>query len=303
METLIKRAARDLNRAKYAIALTGAGISTESGIPDFRGPLGVWTRDPEAERKAYRSYDRFVEDPGEWWEERLSAPGWLGDLDKAMPNSGHYALVELEGLGILRCVITQNIDGLHDRAGTRHLLEYHGSVIKLRCTSCLSRFRRDSFDLEKLRREGGLPPLCPKCGGIIKTDSVAFGEPIPRDVARKSLEEAWKCDLMLICGTSAVVYPFANLPRTARQREVESNSGTGAGLHTAGKMPAVTIIEVNASPTPLTEDGVSDYLISGKTGEILPEIVREVKSLMNRNGEARKKTICTENSPQNDAAA
>jgi NAD-dependent SIR2 family protein deacetylase len=94
---------------------------------------------------------------------------------------------------------------------------------------------------------------CPKCGGMIKTDGVAFGEPIPSDVAHKSLEEAWKCDLMLICGTSAVVYPFANLPRVARQREMEKERRTAAGIFAVGKVPAVTIIEINAEPTPLTE--------------------------------------------------
>ena len=96
MEKAIERAARDLANSSYAIALTGAGISTESGIPDFRGPSGVWTKNPDAERRAYRSYERFMADPKGWWEERLSTPSALGDLDKAVPNAGHYALVELE---------------------------------------------------------------------------------------------------------------------------------------------------------------------------------------------------------------
>ncbi len=261
MEQLIERAARDLVDAKYAIALTGAGISTESGIPDFRGPSGVWTKNPEAERRAYQGYQRFVEDPKQWWEERLTNPGLLGDLGAVMPNVGHYALVELEQSGIIKCVITQNVDALHEKAGTERLLEYHGSTAKLRCVSCGLRFRRDEFDLPKLLQENQLPPHCPTCRGIVKSDGVSFGEPIPGDVAHQSLEEAGKCDLMLICGTSAVVYPFANLPRVAAERK------------------AVTIIEVNADPTPLTEEGVSDYLIRGKIGEILPALVEEVKKL------------------------
>ncbi len=261
MEQLIERAARDLVNSNYPVALTGAGISTESGIADFRGPSGIWTRDPEAERRAYRSYERFVQDPKGWWEERLTNPSLLGDLEKAMPNPGHYALAELEKMGILKCVITQNVDGLHEKAGTKNLLEYHGSVLKLRCASCTSRFALDEFDLEKLRQENQLPPRCPKCGGVVKTDGVAFGEPIPYDVAHQSLGEAGKCDLMLICGTSAVVYPFAELPRIAMQRMM------------------VTIIEINAEPTPLTREGISDYLIQGKTGEILPGIVEEVKRI------------------------
>lgn len=259
MEQLIKRAALDLVNAKHAVALTGAGISTESGIPDFRGPSGVWTKDPEAERRAYRSYERFMENPAEWWVERLTTPGVLGDLEKARPNAGHFALVELEKMGIMKCVITQNVDALHDRAGTQSLLEYHGNSLKLRCVSCGRRFRREEYDLDKLLAEKKLPPHCLACGGVVKTDGVAFGEPIPGDVAQASLEEAWKCDLMLICGTSAVVYPFAELPRVARQRR------------------GVTIIEINAEPTPLTREGISDYLIAGKTGEVLPALVEAVK--------------------------
>lgn len=267
MEQLIERAAKDLADSEYAIALTGAGISTESGIRDYRGPQGVWTLNPEAERRAYRGYQKFLEDPKEWWKERLASrrssgsSGSSGNMGEAAPNPGHYALVELEKLGILKCVITQNIDALHEKAGTKSLLEYHGSVLKLRCVSCGSRFRRDEFDLEKLIREDQLPPRCPACRGIIKSDTVGFGEPIPSYVADQSFEEATKCDLMLICGTSAVVFPFASLPRVAKERG------------------AVTIIEVNAEPTPLTEEGISNYFISGKTGEILPRIVDEVKRI------------------------
>jgi NAD-dependent deacetylase len=278
MEHLIKKAVRDLVNSNHAIALTGAGMSTESGIPDFRGPSGIWTKDPEAEKRAYRSYERFKEDPKTWWIERLTSPILLANLETAMPNPGHYALAELEKIGILKCLITQNVDGLHEKAGTNSVLEYHGSIWKLRCISCNSRYRRSEFDLEKLLEEGQLPPNCPQCGGIVKTDGVAFGEPIPSDVAHQSLEEAWKCDLMLICGTSAVVYPFAQLPRIARERRVERERKTGTGLYAVEKIPAVVIIEVNAEPTPLTEEGISDYIIQGKTGEILPMIVEQTKS-------------------------
>jgi NAD-dependent deacetylase len=263
MEQLIAKAAWDIANSLYAIALTGAGISTESGISDFRGPKGIWTLNPEAERGAYRSYERFLEDPKGWWEELLTQPrvGFLGNIEEAIPNPGHNALAELEQLGILKCLITQNIDALHEKAGTKKLLEYHGSIAKLRCVSCELRFRRDEFDLANLIQKNQLPPRCPECRGIIKSDTVFFGEPIPSDVAQQSLEEAWKCDLMLICGTSAVIYPFANLPRIAKQKGM------------------VTVIEVNADSTPLTEGGISDYLIQGQTGEILPRIVEEVKRI------------------------
>jgi NAD-dependent deacetylase len=262
MEDLIKRAAQDLMKSRYAIALTGAGISTESGIPDFRGPSGIWTRDPEAERKAYQRYERFQMNPKEYWEERLSSPSFLGDLEKVVPNPGHYALAELERMEILRCIITQNIDNLHQRAGSRRVLDYHGNFIKVRCFLCNARYDSNEFDLERLWGERQLPPRCPQCGGVIKADTVHFKEPIPPDIAQQSLEEAGKCDVMLICGTSAVVYPFANLPLVAKQQETEA-----------------TLIEVNAEPTPLTMGRVSDYFVQGKTGDILPRIVEEVKNM------------------------
>ena len=279
MEQLIERAARDLANSKYAIALTGAGISTESGIPDFRGPEGVWTKNPEAERAAYLGYQRFQQDPKEWWRERMASSSVSGEMEKAKPNVGHYALVEMERVGLLKCVITQNVDALHEKAGSQNLLEYHGSRSKLRCISCGMRFLREKFDLEKLLQEDKLPPHCPECHGLVKTDGVGFGEPIPSEVAHRSLEEAWKCDLMLICGTSAVVYPFAQLPRIARQKHMDIEGSTSTGIYAADKVPAAIIIEVNAEPTPLTLEGVSDYIIQGQTGDILPSIVDEAKRL------------------------
>jgi len=261
MDELVKRAAKDLAQSNYAVALTGAGISTESGIPDFRGPSGIWTKNPEAERRAYQSYQKFLANPKEYWEERLSKPSYLGDLEKVKPNSGHYALAELEKMGILKCVIAQNIDNLHQRAGSTNVLEYHGNAFKLRCVSCNTRYNLQEYNLEKLREGGKLPPLCRKCGAEIKSDIVHFGEPIPADVANQSLQEIHKSDLMLICGTSAVVYPFASLPRIARKK----------------RTPVATIIEINAEPTPLTFQRISDYLIQGKTGEVLPRIVDEVR--------------------------
>jgi NAD-dependent deacetylase len=279
LDSLIERAARDLLRSQYAIALTGAGMSTESGIPDFRGPDGIWTKDPEAEKRAYQTYHKFLRNPKEYWEDVLSGRSLLGDLTSAKPNPGHQALVKLEKLGILKSVLTQNIDGLHEKAGTKRVLEYHGSVLKLRCPSCGSRFKRDDYDLKGLMLEDQLPPRCNKCSSPIKGDVVHFNEPIPADVAHDSLEEAWKCDLMLICGTSAVVYPFAQLPRIARQRQVEAEQKAESGLYFVKSESTTTIIEINAEPTPLTAEGISDYLIQGRTAEILPQIVEAVKKL------------------------
>ncbi|MDH4291576.1 MAG: NAD-dependent deacylase [Dehalococcoidia bacterium] len=270
MEDLIKRAIKDLAESKYAIALTGAGISTESGIPDFRGPKGIWTTNKEAEAKAYQRYELFLNNPRAYWEEILGLQGTYGtfheQIRQAQPNSGHYALADLEALGILKCVITQNIDGLHKKAGSKRVLEYHGSVHALRCISCGSRFAWEEVSLDEL------PPRC-KCGAVLKDDVVHFKEPIPSDVMEESEKEALGCDLVLICGTSAVVYPFADLPRMARfhaRRLI-------AGLDVVGYKANVKIIEVNADPTPLTHESVSDYLIQGKTGEILPRIVEELR--------------------------
>jgi NAD-dependent deacetylase len=263
MTGLIDRAIDDLCRSRCAVALTGAGISTESGIPDFRGPAGIWTRDPEAERQAYQRYELFQTDPAAYWEDRLGSASPLGDLAKVAPNAGHLALADLERFGILTCIITQNVDNLHQRAGSRKVLDYHGNNFRLRCSVCSARYGMAEYDLDGLRKEGRLPPLCRGCGGVVKLDTVHFGEPIPEDIAAQSIEEVRKCDLMLICGTSAVVYPFAGLPVLLRQRRGE---------------PAAVIIEVNAQPTPLTHQRISDYLLQGKTGEILPRIAAGIKA-------------------------
>ncbi len=264
MEDLIQKGAEDLIKAGYRIALTGAGVSTESGIPDFRGPNGLWTKNPEAEMKAYEIYDQFRANPKAYWEEKLNPLSsisrlfsLLGEIGNVQPNPGHYALAELERMEMLQCVITQNVDGLHEKAGSKKVIEYHGGINKFRCTVCNKRFSRQQLDLERIRRERTFPPYC-RCGGVIKDDGVFFGEPIPADVLQRSQREASKCDLMLICGTSAVVYPFASLPEEAN--------------------PATIIIEVNTEPTPLT-GRIPGYLIQGKTGEILPEIVERVKKI------------------------
>jgi NAD-dependent deacetylase len=267
MHNIIKQAAADLAVSTHAIVLTGAGISTESGVADFRGPKGIWITNPQAEAQAYQRYERFLNDPKAYWEEMLGTVGsgsyFYRQMREVSPNPGHHAIARLEQLGIVKWTITQNVDGLHEKAGTQRVMHYHGTVEKLRCLSCGSRFGIDEYSLEKL------PPLC-RCGRPLKYDVVHFQEPIPSDVVDAAEEEAMKCDLMLICGTSAVVYPFAALPSMARTR--------GQGR------PPVKIIEVNAEPTPLTHQGVSDYFIEGKTGEILPNVVEEVGKLLSQRG-------------------
>lgn len=267
MQDLIRQAAADLAASNHAIVLTGAGMSTESGVADFRGPKGIWTTNPQAEAQAYQRYERFLNDPRAYWEEMLGTVGSGSDFYRRMrevePNPGHHAIARLEQLGIVKWTITQNVDGLHEKAGTGNVMHYHGTVEKLRCLSCGSRFGIDEYSLDNL------PPLC-RCGRPLKYDVVHFKEPIPSDIMDAAEREAMRCDLMLVCGTSAVVYPFAALPAIARSRG-QGRSG-------------VKIIEINAEPTPLTDQGVSDYLIQGKTGEILPLLVDEVGPLLARRG-------------------
>jgi len=262
MEDLIAKTAELIVRGRHAVALTGAGMSTESGIPDFRGPNGIWTKNPEAEKQAYQSYFRFQQDPRQYWLERMTGTTWIHELTKAKPNPGHFALAELEKMSLLKCIVTQNIDNLHQKAGSKRVLDYHGNVSLLRCYSCHTRFDQNEYELEKLLAEDRLPPYCKRCNGVLKSDIVHFHEAIPADVSAESHAQVARCDVMLICGTSAVVYPFAMLPRIAKQYP---------------SMQKTIIVEINAEPTPLTHEGISDYLIQGKTGTILPKIVDEVK--------------------------
>lgn len=247
----IEAAVEAILRARYVVALTGAGVSVESGIPPFRGPGGLWTRFGEPDM---RGFERFKADPKGWWERRLrgvSRPGGLGEaLRRARPNPGHYALAELERMGILRALITQNIDNLHFQAGSRNVIEIHGNAYKLRCVSCHSRFDRESFRIEEI------PPRCPLCGGLIKSDTVMFGEPIPPDVLRRCYDETAKCDCMLVIGTSGVVYPAASLPIAVKQ---------SGGV----------LIEVNPRETELTP--LCDIIIRAPSGEALPRLVEAIK--------------------------
>lgn len=202
----IGRATRAIGVAQHVLALVGAGISVESGIPPFRGPDGIWTKHGEPSMDGFLD---FLRDPEGWWREVLEPSGPRAELldavQRAEPNAGHEALAELEQRGYLKCTITQNIDDLHARAGSRHLAEIHGNIKRLRCVQCRARYPRADFPLDP----EALPPRCEHCGGLIKSDAVLFGEPIPGDVATLCQEQAALCDCMLVIGTSATVYPAA----------------------------------------------------------------------------------------------
>ena len=255
MESKIAAAAEILSAAKYAIALTGAGLSVESGIPSFRGPDGLWTRYGQPSNLSYRV---FSSDPQSWWENRLrdeSTPGnptydLKSAVDRANPNGGHVALAELEQSGILRSVITQNVDDLHNRAGSQNVLEIHGNRNYLRCVDCGLRQPRDGYVITDL------PPVCGVCGGVIKLDTVMFGEPIPRSALDACIAEVQQCDAMLLVGTSGAVNPAAQFPAVARERGAQ-------------------IIEVNPSETQLT--GTAHLVLAGAAGEILPRVVRATR--------------------------
>ena len=251
----VARAADLLSNARRAVALAGAGMSKESGIPTFRGEGGLWTIRGEP---PLNQYDGFRDDPKGWWERRLEqARGndeFAGALEAAEPNAGHRALAELEQLGIVGHVITQNIDDLHRRAGQRSLTEIHGNRHWMRCVACEIRWPREQFVVD----EQDLPPRCaqPGCDGIVKGDTVMFGEPIPPSALARCAEETMRADLFLSIGTSAVVYPAAQYPAIAVQR-------------------GLPLIEINPEPTPLTE--FADVVLPAASGEVLPQVVQAVR--------------------------
>ena len=256
----IEAAADVLAASGYAISLTGAGLSVESGIPSFRGPDGLWTRYGQPTNLSYRE---FVADPAGWWERRLQDEVTPGNptfdlkdaVDNAAPNPGHLALAQLEGMGVLKAVITQNVDDLHGQAGSRALLEIHGNRNYLRCVGCGGRWPRAGYII------GDVPPICPTCGGVIKLDTVMFGEPIPRATLDACYAEVRRCDTVLLVGTSGTVNPAAQFPLLARE--------LGA-----------RVIEVNPGPTQLTH--AASVAINGPAGELLPEIVESVRRRLQR---------------------
>ena len=242
---LIQRAAEDILRAKKTIAFTGAGISVESGIPDFRGAQGLWQKyDPEE----YAHIDAFHSNPEKVWR---MIKDMFSLVMTAKPNPAHIGLAELEQMGLLSSVITQNVDGLHQAAGNTHVIEFHGSHKTLSCPKCSTKIEGTSLTLEDL------PPRCSRCSSLLKPDVVFFGEPIPWEAQIMSMKESKSCDAVLVIGTSAVVYPAATIPIEAKER-------------------GATVIEINMESTPLTGE-ISNYLIAGSAGEIIPAIVEEVK--------------------------
>jgi len=244
-QAALAEAAALLRRARTGIAFTGAGVSVESGIPHFRGEGGLWTKfDPYK----VAHIDTFRKDPAQYWTYSLNHR-----RTDAAPNPAHRALVELERQGNLRAVVTQNTDGLHQRAGSGRVIELHGSSHEVVCLDCEARLPRDQAD--RMNREH-CPPSCPACGGrFLKPTVVLFGEALPVGPLRDAQALAMAADVVLVVGSSLQVYPAAGIPRLAREH--------GADL-----------CIVNAEATPF--DHLAAVVLHGKAGEILPQVVRRV---------------------------
>ncbi len=246
MDDLIKRAVDDLVAAKNVAALTGAGISTESGIPPFRGKGGLWERFDPME---IAHIDAFMRDPAKVWN--ILVKEMKAIVDIARPNDGHKGLAKLEALGKLKTVITQNIDGLHQVAGNTDVIEFHGNFAWQRCMDCNKKYKTSEVDTSEI------PPRC-SCNGILRPDAVFFGEMIPPDALWRSRLIASECDLMLVVGTSGVVQPAAMIPVIAKEKGAK-------------------VIEINPERTPLTGD-ISDYLIAGRAGEVMNRIIAALEN-------------------------
>ena len=247
MDDLIKQAAEDLAAADNVTALTGAGISTESGIPPFRGKGGLWERMDPME---IAHIDALTRDPARVWTILVKEMKEI--MDTANPNDAHKGLYRLEEMGKLKTIITQNIDGLHQAAGNSDVIEFHGTFAWQRCMDCSQKYETSKVDISEI------PPRC-SCGGILRPDAVFFGEMIPQDALWRSRQIASDCDVMLVVGTSAVVQPAALMPVVAKE--------SGA-----------KVVEINPERTPLTDD-ISDYLIMGAAGDVMNRIVAELEKI------------------------
>ena len=243
MDELISELKKLISNSDQIVAFTGAGFSAESGISTFRGAGGLWSKyDPSI----YADINHFRKDPSYYWsffrDERYPV------IKKAKPNAGHHALVELEKRGKLYRVITQNIDGLHQVAGSSDVIELHGNTRKIFCTGCNKTYSMDEA-YEQLKKE--LPPKC-SCGAILKPGTVLFGESLPRAALNMALLASKNCDMFLVLGSSLVVHPAASMPRLAKRN--------GAAL-----------VIINIDPTPM--DDMADIVINESASKVLSTVI------------------------------
>lgn len=253
MQGDIERAADLVARASEIVVLTGAGISTESGIPDFRSPGGIWTRYDPSEF----TYQNFVSNPAhrrQYWQMGLEIHAVLV---AAEPNAAHHAVAALEHLGKLRSLVTQNIDGLHQRAGSspERVIEIHGTALHVYCLSCGDRMPREQVHARL--HAGEVDPACLQCGGILKPATVSFGQAMPERETREAFDHAESADVFLVVGSSLVVHPAAYLPVRAVQ--------SGAKL-----------VIVNLEPTPC--DRMATVALHGKAGTTMTALLDGVRA-------------------------
>jgi NAD-dependent deacetylase len=242
LDTEILRTAHLLSKAQRVVCLTGAGVSAESGVATFRdAQTGLWSKfDP----RQLASQEGFVADPGlvwRWYMERLAL------VECAQPNPGHVALAQLEMRSSSFALFTQNVDNLHERAGSRNVLHLHGTISRFYCNGCLVEHL-----LQPRERTLALPPTCLYCGELVRPAVVWFGGLLPLDIFEQAQRAVQSCDLLLVVGASGVVYPAAELPFTAQR--------TGA-----------TVIEINPEQTPVSE--IADVFLQGPSGQLLPQLV------------------------------
>ncbi len=248
MEEKIKEAAELLLNSRHSVGFTGAGISVESGIPPFRGKNGLWSK-----------YDPIFLDL--WYFENHPYESWVKIKEifydffgKANPNKAHYVLAELESMGIIKSVITQNIDNLHQAAGSKNVIEFHGNSRTLFCNKCgkTYEFKREIIE--------SLPPKCEECGGVLRPDFIFFSEPIRPETYEASLREAKSADVFLVIGTTGEIMPASQIPYTA-------------------KYNGAKIIEVNIEKSNYT-DSITDIFLQGKATEIMEKLLNTIQSLI-----------------------
>ncbi|MFW9800804.1 MAG: NAD-dependent protein deacylase [Candidatus Thorarchaeota archaeon] len=236
--------ARELvNRSNKMSALTGAGISVDSGIPDFRSEGGLWERYDSQE---YATYESFLRDPSKFW---TMGQELAEVLLKAEPNKAHLQLVKLEKKGRLLAVITQNIDNLHQAAGNTRVVELHGNYLRAYCMDCSTEYIGE--EIHRRVVNGEIPPRCDKCEGVLKSEAVLFGEPMPEKPMAEAVRLCKETDLMLVIGTSLTIYPAAFLPQLAK------NSGA--------KVILINLEGIN-------RDGVADIVLKGRASDLVPKI-------------------------------
>jgi NAD-dependent deacetylase len=249
----VERIAQWAAHARAGVAFTGAGISTESGIPDFRGPNGFWQRNDQS-KYTIQNYVRDAEHRRERWRQAVEGRSFM--RTEVEPNAGHYALARLEELGVIRGVITQNVDGLHAEAGSELVVELHGNSRRVGCLSCGETW--PSADVLKRVREGEDDPRCTYCGGILKSTTISFGQQLPEDAINKAHVLSAAADFFLVVGSSLLVYPAAAFPGVAKRQ--------GAKL-------AI----INREPT--DQDYIADAVVHADAGPTLTAIVERVEQL------------------------